>query len=282
MAMTPAPMSPSPISDRVSAFESEIPEYRAISPLAIASLLFGVASVLSFADLWFMLLGALAVVFGALAMRNIQRFPTLLTGKTIAQAGVGIALIFCLSAATITLSSMMILQQKATAFGRSYEKILKGNNLADAFWYHTPPTGRAGATPREHFEIFEKASQDKMAFEQETGPTRRLLERANRPGAKITFQEVEKSGDDRMSSYAVLVYKIQGGGEAHDHHDHKDAAPPMEDSIDVDPVYAAIEIRSEPGDPPFSWHISSVLFPYKLKSHALAVKPVDDGHGHGH
>jgi hypothetical protein len=276
-------MSPSPISDRVAAFESEIPEYRAISPLSIASLLFGVASALSFADLWFMLLGVIAVVFGALALRNIRRFPTLLTGKSIAQAGVGIALAFCLSAATITLSSMMILQQKAAAFGRSYEKVLKGNNLADAFWYHTPPSGRAGATPREIFENFEKASQDKMAFEEQVGPVRRLLERANRPGATITFQEVEKSGDDRMSPYAVLLYKIQGGGEAHDHHDHKDAAPPPgEDSVDADPVYAAVEIRSELGDPPFSWHISSILFPYKLKSHALAVKPVDDGHGHGH
>ena len=50
MAMTPTPMSPSPISDRVSAIENEIPEYRAISPLAITSLFFGLASALSFAD----------------------------------------------------------------------------------------------------------------------------------------------------------------------------------------------------------------------------------------
>ena len=85
-----------------------------------------------------------------------------------------------------------------------------------------------------------------------------------------------------MSTYAVLLYKIEGGGKAHDDHDHKGAPAHVQNSPDADPVYAAVEIKSEPEDAPFSWYVSNILFPYELKSHALAVKPVDDGHGHGH
>lgn len=280
VAMTPTPMSPSPISDRVSAIENEIPEYRAISPLAITSLFFGLASALSFADLWFVIAGAIAVVFGWLALRDIQRFPTVLTGKSIAQTGIGLALAFCLSSTTITLLNVMILNQKASAFGRSFEKVLQSNNLADVVWYRSHPTGRSGATPREMIEQLEKSSPDKLAYEEHVGPARSLMARASRPGAKLTFQEVEKSGNDRMSTYAVLLYKIEGGGEAHEDHDHKDSAPHSQNPADADPVYAAVEIKSEPEDPPYSWFVSNILFPYQLKSHALAVKPVDDGHGH--
>jgi len=274
-------MSPPPVSDRVSAIENEIPDYRAISPLAICSLCFGLASALSFADLWFLISGVVAVLLGGLALRNIQRFPTILTGKSIAQAGIGLALAFCLSSGTIALLNAVILSQKAATFGRSFQKVIASNNLPDAMWYRTPPNGRHGKTPRDLLAELEKSSPDKATIEDHIGPVRTLLERAHRPGAKVSFDGVEKSGSDRLMTYAVLLYKIQGGGrDANDGHVHPNS--PTEIALDKDTVYAAVEIRSEAGDPPFSWYVYSIIVPYEKNTHVLAVKPVDDGHGHGH
>jgi hypothetical protein len=280
--MTPTPpLSPSPVSDRISAIENEIPEYRAISPLAICSILFGMVSALSFIDPWFLIAGVIAVGFGFLAIRNINRFPTVLTGKSIAQAGIGLALAFSLSAGTITLLNGFILNQRAAAFGKSFAKIIASNDLADAMWYRTPPSGRRGLTPRKLLAELEKASPDAIALEDRVGPVRNLLQRAARPGAKLTFEGVEKSGHDRLMTFAVLVYKIQGGTLDKKVNPDRPVTPD-EKALDQEIVHAAIEIRSEAGDPPFSWYIYNVILPYKKHTHVLAVQPVDDGHGHSH
>jgi hypothetical protein len=249
--------------------------------LAICSVLFGLGSALSFIDPWFLISGVIAVGFGLLAIRNVGRFPTVLTGKSIAQAGIGLALAFSLSAATITLLNGFILNQKAAAFGRSFAKIIASNDVADAMWYRTPPSGRRGMTPRKLLAELAQASPDAVALEDRVAPMRNLLQRAAQPGAKLTFEGVEKSGTDRLMTFAVLVYKIQGG--THEHKVDPDRPlTPDEKALDQDVVHAAIEIRSEAGDPPFSWYIYNVMLPYKKNSHVLAVQPVDDGHGHAH
>lgn len=282
VAMTPTPTSPSPISDRVSAIENEIPDYRAISPLAITSILLGLASALSFADPWFVIIGVLAVVSGLLAIRNVQRFPTVLTGKSIAQAGIGLALAFSLSSVTISFMTHMILSQKADAFGRVFTKVVQSNNLADAMWYRSQPASRRGSTPREMLAEMEKLIADKISYEERLGPVRDLLERANRPGAKLTFEKVESAGNDRMSTYAVLLYKIEGGGKPHEGHDLEGTPGHPTISVDDDNIYVAVEIKSEAEDPSFSWYVNKIIMPYELKSHVLVTKPADDGHGHGH
>jgi hypothetical protein len=127
----------------------------------------------------------------------------------------------------------------------------------------------------------EKSTPDKLSFEERVGPVRDFVARANRPGAKLTFDGVEKAGNDRMTTYAVLLYKIEGGGHNEkDSHKHPESL--TEKALNADTVYAAVEIKSEAEDKPFSWYVSNVIMPYKPNTHVLARKPVDDGHGHGH
>ena len=282
MAIESSPLPPPTASDRVSAIENEIPAYRAISPLAVVSVIFGLVSVLCFADSWFLIAAALAVVFGLVAGHKIRRYPDVLTGRALAQAGVGLGLAFGLSSVTIGQLNNLILHQKASAFGQTYAKALATNSLADALWYKVPPQGRNGKTPRELMETSEKNSPSKDAFQEYVGDLQKLHDRLALPGAKLTFEKVEKSGSDRMSPYAVLLYKISGGTPPpHDEstasadHDHAHDAPPPDQ-------YAAVEVKADTETGPYAWYVHAVSFPYTLNSHTLAVKAVDDGHGHSH
>ncbi len=103
MAIDPqAPPAPGRPSSSVAAIENEIPTYRAVSTLAVASLLFGLISGLAFADFNFLVAAALAVGVGALALRKIRRQPDVLTGSGFAQAGIILGLAFALSSVTYT------------------------------------------------------------------------------------------------------------------------------------------------------------------------------------
>ena len=88
MALDPQPR---PVASTV--IENEIPAYRAISPLAVLSLVLGLLSLLCFTDPSFLVVAALAVTAGLLADRKIQRMPDVLTGRRLAQAGVALGLL---------------------------------------------------------------------------------------------------------------------------------------------------------------------------------------------
>jgi hypothetical protein len=268
------------ISERVSAIENEIPAYRAISKLAIGSMICGLLAALSFVDSLFLIAGGIAAVLGILAQRNIKRYPDILTGKTLAQAGIALGLAFSLSSVTIGFMHNFILKNEAKKFALQYTKTLASNNVADALWYRVPPLARKGLTPRQLLEQYTKGSPDKRAAEEYMGTLRQLVERAGLPGAKLEFVEVERIGFDRMTPFAILLYKVEGGtappDKDHDHaegKDHKDHHEPLKTE------YAGIEIKSGE-DGGYNWYVSEALFPYKPKSHEVRQAPVDDGHGH--
>ena len=83
-----------PSEGRAAAIENEIPTYRAISKLAVTSLLCGVFSVLTFADPAFLILVVLAIITGLWAQVRIRRMPDILTGSRLAQTGTALAVVF--------------------------------------------------------------------------------------------------------------------------------------------------------------------------------------------
>jgi hypothetical protein len=75
------------------------PEYRAISSSAVSCLALGVLSVLALLDWWMLVLPALAIVFGILALRQIRVRGDELTGAPLAKIGLALALLFGISGA---------------------------------------------------------------------------------------------------------------------------------------------------------------------------------------
>jgi hypothetical protein len=80
------------------AVDDNLGEYQAVSGLAIAGLLLGLASILTLVHLLFILIAAAAVVVNALALRRIAVASPELVGRKAALVGLALSLIFGISA----------------------------------------------------------------------------------------------------------------------------------------------------------------------------------------
>ncbi len=271
MASDPqAPSRTEELSAQYSAIENEIPAYRAISPLAIASLLLGLLSFFTFVNVWLGIAGVLAIVAGVIAERKIRRYPDMFTGRGLAQAGIALGLVFTLSAVTIDFIQSLVLQQKAKAFGQQYAKILNAKDLADSSYYLMPSTSRQGKTPKKMLDEFLKQNPDPQTQSAYLGQVNLVLDRLKQPKGKVRFVEIENAGYDGLTAFAFALLEVTG--PANKNH------PAQE--------YALLELKSLPEDKGNHWYINQILYPYEPKTHALQPKPIDDGHnhsgGHGH
>jgi hypothetical protein len=248
------------------AIENEIPAYRAISPRAVAALILGVLSVLAFADWRFLVLSALAVVLGWTADRNIQRWPDVLTGRRLAQAGVGLGLIFGLTSVSIATVQGMIRKNQAQAHAKEYLDHVKKDTIEQLMWLNQPPTARANSTPEAIAERLRKNDESKQRFEMEFAGVRALQAAVHEPGAEIHYEGIETHGEDGLSPFAGALFEI-----------HNDQAKKAENKERH--AFVLMKAAKNPKNQ-YEWYVESVQFPYKKKSFALPDKPVDDGHGH--
>lgn len=270
------------------AVENEIPAYRAISPLAVGSLLFGLASFLCFASQGFQFASIMAVVLGALALRKIQRRPDELTGRGLAQLGLALGLACGLSSATFNVVQDFILRSQAEKFLRGeLLPILADRDTDGALWYKAPPARRRSMTP----EQVRKAMDDPNAPEtsylqtQAAGLLRLIEQLKGAPQATIEFGGIERTGQEELTPYVIALARItwsNAGAAAHDHeedgsHDH--AHPPTSAPSDR-ADHVAFILKSQRQGRSISWWIDECLYPYVPSSYQPKTKAVDDGHGH--
>jgi hypothetical protein len=248
---------------RASAIENEIPSYRAISRLAIVSLLLGLTTILTFASPWFALAGLGAILTGVLATRSIGRYSDLLTGTRLAQAGIALGLVFSLSALTIGLVQGLKVKQSAAAFATQYAEVLKKGDLKNAVWYRLDPAARKTTEPQAFLQEINKDATNPEIAETYIGPVKRLQAAAG-PEGEVHFLRMEKYGLDGITPYAFAAFEVHG----------RNAEGKDEDT------HALIELRSPADSATFDWYIKEFVYPYKLESYQLKAKPVDDGHNH--
>jgi hypothetical protein len=249
----------------VSPIENEIPAYRAVSPLAVASLLMGLGSVFAFADLKFVIVGALAVVAGLYAARKIHRFPDILTGASLAKAGIGLGLAFSLSAVTFNFVREKQVEMAAARFAQTYAKALSSKDLALALWYRTPFAARKNKTPANMLAEMKKDADPHAQFEYLSG-LETIVKKSADSGEPVEYLGLEDSGFDGLTPFAFALYEVHGTDDKGEHK-HE---------------LIMVEMKSDPEAKNFAWYVSDVIYPYERSSHALTPKPVDDGHGHSH
>lgn len=258
-----SPSAPAAADPSVSSIENEIPTYRAISRLALASLVLGLATVFSFASPWFALAGLGAVLCGLVADARIRRYSDALTGRGFAQAGIALGMIFALSALTITAVRGTIVQRSAARWARAYEKVLQTGTMADVAYLRFDSASRKDKTPEEMLTGIVQNSTDPTMIEVYLGPLRSILNRLTRDNATVHFVEIERSGYERLTPWATAVYEIDGPGS--------EGKPTHE--------FFLLELKSAESGP-LDWHIENVAYPYTRRTHVRKDGPVDDGHGH--
>lgn len=278
--------------------ENELVGYKALSGAAIFSAIMGFLSLLMFVSYNFFFIPLIAVFFGIKALRNVKRFPEMYTGLKLAQAGIGLAVVFTLVSLSIGFAYQITLNKDVQAYGESLLDVLKTRRAEDILFLRVPESQRADLTPEKFMaQRLESGMEGKMAVETELKPIQAIITDRNLPGASLAFDQIELADYDKLTPFAYLRYSLTGGtaaphdhkeGDGHDHkegdgHDHKegDGHDHGSGSPDGDgPKYALFQIKAEKTKGKSSWYISEIIYPYKKGSAKPKVEAVDDGHGH--
>lgn len=253
----------------VSAIENEIAAYRAISPLAVVALILGVLSVLSFASPYFVVLPVLAATSAVLADRKIQRMPDILTGRGLAQAGLGLGLVFGLTSVAVSSVQGVLRINQAKTFARKYEAVLRKVSLDEILWYGQPPAIRVQYTPEQFAQATGKDPTSARMADEKNAPYKLFLKALAVPGAAVHFREIETHGEDGLELFAAAQYEIHS----------PNAAPPEP----KEQFAVAVMKATRTGKGRYEWWVEDFRFPYKPATFvAPASKAADDGHGHAH
>ena len=267
MAIDQTPTTSSPESAVKPAIENEFPTYRAISSTAVLSLLFGLASVFCYADLWFLLLVAGAVILGLVSLRRIRQLPDVLTGATFARVGIGIGLLFGLTSVTRVLSQDLLINLDASQFAKHYIEILKDKPVNEALWYEQTLEYRKTKNPDELVEEMKKARNPGApdAYVEKSRPIQQIKDRLKGQGEQVHLARIESKAVDGLTTYANALIEFDGPGT-------KDF--PKEQ-------FALLELVRGGDVGRLDWTVKDVKFPYTPASSIVKVeKKVDDGHGH--
>ena len=249
-----------------SAIDNEIPAYRAVSGLAITSLLLGSLTALTFIDQAFLLAGVAAVVCGLLAQRKIRRMPDVLTGIPMAQAGIALAVFLGLGATTHSYVDDFLMKRKINEFADFYLKELADKSPDEVLWYHQPPDIRSAKTPQQvRDETLKGGQMAKFEHENKVAAIERL-KKALASGGQLHREGLEKSGYDGLTPYGAIVLEMHGS---------KVPLEPGQSDL------CLLEIKGERKGGRYKWWIGDMRTDYKPKSYEHKEKPVDDGHGHG-
>ena len=270
MAIDPSPSTSAPESPPIAAIENEFATYRAISSSAVLSLVLGLASVFCYASLWFLALVAASVVAGLVSLRNIRRLPEILTGAVYARIGIGIALLFGLTAVTQKVVEEVVVNLDASRFAKLYVEVIKDKPVSLALWYQQAPAYRQTKSPDELVEELKKATSKTSPdpFKDRAGSILQIKERLKGKGEEIRFARIETKVINGLTTYANALIELDGPGSKE--------FPEKEQ-------FALLQMIKGPQAGQFDWQIEEIKFPYTPASAVATVKHADDdGHGHGH
>ena len=204
--------SPAPTS---SPIENELPSYRAVSNMAVVSVICGVLASFSFANLTFLIFAVLAVALGWMANLAIKRHPDVLTGRRLANAGIAMGLIFGLVVITYTTVHNFILGREAASFAGTYAKVLKEGSFGDALLYRESSELRKAKTAADAEKEFEKMRAQGRAMADQKMASLVNIRKALAPkDAHLHFIDIETQGQDEsigntIQYYAAALYEVE-------------------------------------------------------------------------
>jgi len=254
--------------------ENELPTYRAISNLAIFSVVCGLVAIFSWAHYFFYLAAVLAIVLGMLAHRSIRRFPDMLTGHGLASAGIALGLIFGLGSGTFLTVQHFVRARLASTFAKHYAESVQSAGLADVLTLHLAPAARKdGGGDALKKQIETASAKERMMVDQKYGNLLALRKRLEASKEEhFEFVSIEDIGEDdshdaRIPIFALALFEVHGPGS-------KDF-PEKEQ-------FALAVLKGMLQGKQYEWWVDDIRFPYKPRTYVAPTKAPDDGHGHAH
>ena len=250
--------------------ENEFPSYRAISASAVTSLVLALASVFCFADLWFLLVVAASVAAGFYAIRQIRRYPEVLTGTNFARVGIGVSLAFGLAAVAQKVTEEVVITLNAKEFANNYIQVIKEKPLNESLWWQQSVEYRQKKTPDEVADDVKKSKSPMSTdpYLEKTITVQKMKDRLRGPGETIHYSRIETKVVDGLTIYANALIDLDGPGS--------DKFPKEE--------FALLQMIKRPGAGRMEWVVQDVKYPYTPASAVATIekKADDDGHGHSH
>jgi hypothetical protein len=257
-----------------SAIENELPTYRAISKLAVFSLVCGGLSVFCWAHPFFYVASVLAIVLGFLAYRSIRQYSDMLTGHGLASAGITLGLIFGLGSGTYSTVQTYVRTRLAERFARHYAETVQTGTFANVLTLHLHPSSRKDQSGEELQKQIETSSaKEKMMMDQKFGPLMTLRKRMESSKEEhMEFVRIEAVGEDDSHGadipiYAFALFEIHGPGSK--------GFPEKEQ-------YALTVLKGQLKDKKYEWWVDDIRYPYTPQTYVAPTKAPDDGHGHAH
>jgi hypothetical protein len=272
VAIDQTPSESATESKPIAAIENEFPTYRAISSLAIWSMVLGLASVFCFADLRFLLVVAGSVVTGWLAIRRIRKLPDVLTGIGYASVGIGLGVLFAATSVTQILVEDFMISRDASQFADHYVEIVKDKNqsMSMPVWYTQNTAYRKTKSPDEVVAELKKSKTPAAPdpYSEKTIALQQIKDRLKGEGETIRFSKIETKAVDGLSVYANVLLELDGPGSKE--------FPEKEQ-------FALLQLFKAPDGGPDDWVVQDLKFPYTPASVLARIeKKTDDGHGHSH
>jgi hypothetical protein len=226
--------------------DNELPAYRALHPLAIVSLIFGLSAVLTYLSWYFAILGAIAIVLGVLAQRKIHRLSDVYTGEKMANAGIGLGLLFSLSALTIGFMQGWLIERDAGKFAKEYARVLQEGTIADAFALESAPRAREGKNRQEMFDQAKAQAKGGM-FEEQTRSLNEIKRRLSGPGQSVEFRGIIRHDSKDLQVYANAIFALKG---------------PKTQAFPEETQYAEVVLHGLPkSGATYEWWVDKLVFP---------------------
>jgi hypothetical protein len=250
-----------------SPIENELPTYRALTSWSIAALVLGIISLATFASLNFLVASIAAIASGAFALRQIRRYPDLLTGTGLANVGIAIGLITGLAAPTVFVVQRSIIDRQARSYGEQLAQALREKGLPDAFWLSQPPGARSQTTPEKLLaEVEASILEDPMAASDPRYTS--LRDMASRLSSSddqhLHVEGIEAKGYDGVTPFAFILMMLDG---------------PTSEQFPDEQQFALVRVEATKYEGKRGWFVQDVTFPYEAGSRANVV---ESAHGHDH
>jgi hypothetical protein len=227
---------------------NEIAAYRAISPLSTLSLIAGLGSILTFTSPYFAILGLLAIVLGLMAHRSIRKLSDVLTGEKLANVGIGLGLMFSLSALTLGFVQDRIVLYEASKFGRIFNEILQKGSTDDALFMKLPPAARKGKKAEVAVKEMVAQSRNPLERDQQQKSIQDVKARLNASADQvIDFDGVIQHSVNGLTIYAFGRYKLHG--------------PPTK-NYPNETQYALVKFQGVSEGSVYNWYVEEVTFPF--------------------
>jgi hypothetical protein len=185
--------------------EQPVATYRSIAPLAVITVLLGVASALILTSPLLAPIPVAAVVVGIAALRAIRHSAGQLAGRVPAIVGLCLATFFLGFGLSRHLNRQVELERQALRMAGAFLQLLQEGRVQEAHQYRLTPSMRITATEAlaEHYEKNLEAAKELQTFAASTG-IKELIARGAK--ADCRYESVASASRDRETDMLILKY----------------------------------------------------------------------------